>query len=532
LRGYGLFESREETKKREEVLGKLYKIIKQWIFDTCLKQGMSEQLAKDAIAGNVIYTFGSFRLGVHSPGADIDTLCIGPRNIRREDDFFNVLGDILREHPEVTELACVPSAFVPIITFKFADVPIDLVFAQLAESVILPGLDLSTESIINSIDEKSKLSLNGCRVTDSILRLVPEVENFRLTLRAIKYWAKQRCLYSNKLGFLGGVSWALLVAAVCQKYPTAPPSKLLCMFFIMWDSWNWPNAVSINNIKQSGNNMNGVMPIITPSYPQQNSTHNTTQSTLYQMKEEFRTSRAICTDIDKGLTSWDALFQKRSFFTEYRLYVRINLTATSEDIMRAWEPFVESRIRKLIGELEKTVNVKYAIPVSANFHDPDGPELNSNFFLGLITEVNTVNGSQSIDLSLPVANFLYLVKNSGLFQPDDMGINISWVSRKKVPDFCFPDGRPKRTRKRKRVSTGTPESKKAATEAGTTAESSADGEASGSTETTEEPAEVVEVPVVPELQEIEGAADHWSAAPTTTQTTTKKPKVTLMSRKI
>ena len=80
-------------------------------------QGMSEQLAKDAIAGNVIYTFGSFRLGVHSPGADIDTLCIGPRNIRREDDFFNVLGDILREHPEVTELAvCIVFSSVTVLS--------------------------------------------------------------------------------------------------------------------------------------------------------------------------------------------------------------------------------------------------------------------------------------------------------------------------------------------------------------------------------------------------------------------------------
>merc|ERR1712078_649443 len=99
---------------------------------------------------------------------------------------------------------------VPIITFNFSSVPIDLVFAQLTESVILPGLDLSTDAIINSIDEKSRFSLNGCRVTDSILRLVPNTENFRLILRAIKFWAKRRYLYSNKLGFLGGVSWALL----------------------------------------------------------------------------------------------------------------------------------------------------------------------------------------------------------------------------------------------------------------------------------------------------------------------------------
>jgi poly(A) polymerase len=175
-----------------------------------------------------------------------------------------------------------------------------------SHNILLQDLDISQESVLYDIDEATVRSLTGCRVADQILRLVPNIENFRTTLRCLKHWARRRGVYSNVTGFLGGVNWALLVARVCQLYPNAVPSMLVSRFFRVFTQWHWPTPVMLCAIEEeelgfpvwdprkNPRDRTHHMPIITPAYPCMNSSYNVSTSTLRVMIEQFQFGNKIC----------------------------------------------------------------------------------------------------------------------------------------------------------------------------------------------------------------------------------------------
>ena len=158
-----------------------------------------------------------------------------------------------------------PEAFVPIIKLVYMSISIDLIFASVAVSSVPSNMDLKDNNLLRGLDERTLRSLNGTRVTDEILELVPQQKVFRTALRAIKLWAKRRrcwmlkrfwltehlgrAIYANIMGFPGGVAWAMLVARTCQLYPQACASVNVGKLFRISGSWNWPQPVLLKDIE-------------------------------------------------------------------------------------------------------------------------------------------------------------------------------------------------------------------------------------------------------------------------------------------
>ncbi|CAB1342641.1 unnamed protein product [Coregonus sp. 'balchen'] len=415
LKPYGVFEEELELQRRIHVLGKLNTLVKEWIRDVSETKNLPASVIETV--GGKIFTFGSYRLGVHTKGADIDALCVAPRH-------------------------AVEEAFVPVIKLSFDSIEIDILFARLA---------------LQTIPE-------SCRVTDEILHLVPNIENFRLTLRTIKLWAKRHNIYSNILGFLGGVSWAMLVARTCQLYPNAVASTLVHKFFLVFSKWEWPNPVLLKQPEDCNLNLPvwdprvtpsdryHLMPIITPAYPQQNSTYNVSASTRAVMVDEFKHGLAITDEILQNKAEWSKLFEAPNFFQKYKHYIVLLASAPTEKQHLEWVGLVESKIRILVGNLEKNEFITLAHVNPQSFPGPkesrEKEEVSTMWVIGVIFKKMEASENLNVDLTIDIQSFTDTVyrqaMNSKMFEVD-MKIQAMHVKRRQLhqllPNLVMPKRR-------------------------------------------------------------------------------------------
>lgn len=146
-------ESEEEQLKRVHVITSLSKIFQDWVLSVCLSKGLPSEVA--SAAGGQLFTSGSYRLGVNEKGMDIDTICVAPAMVTRE-DFFESLKVILEDHESVEDLSSIDEAFVPLITFEFDGVKVDLLFARLPLERISADIDINDDMILRGVDSRTE----------------------------------------------------------------------------------------------------------------------------------------------------------------------------------------------------------------------------------------------------------------------------------------------------------------------------------------------------------------------------------------
>lgn len=325
---------------RERVLNRMTAVCREWIQAVCRQKGYPTS------AGGQLLTSGSYRLGVHEPGADIDTILVAPAVCHRTDFFGttaedfrdpNSLAERIRRHPDVTNFVPVEGAAVPLLTFDWEGINIDLLFARLNSNTVPENFDVDNDAVLDGADSATEKSLNGPRVTNLIAAFAGGTQEryqaFLTVVRCVRKWAKARGLYSNKMGYWGGVNINIGVALTVQLYPNACPAALLRKFFLVFVNWRWPQPLMLTKPHDAGYGLpvwspaqagRQVAPMITPAYPAMNSTLAVSRQTLQIMQEEFRRAHEIMDNLWKTFQAnpneplnWNKLFEPSDFFIVY-----------------------------------------------------------------------------------------------------------------------------------------------------------------------------------------------------------------------
>lgn len=95
------------------------------------------------------------------------------------------------------------------------------------------------------------------------------------------------------------------------------------------------------------------MPIITPAFPSMCATHTVMPSTLRIMKEEFGRADEILQHIFSGTKTWDALFERHSFFSkDHKYYLSVVAASRSKEASSTFSGLVQSKIRHIVKGID------------------------------------------------------------------------------------------------------------------------------------------------------------------------------------
>lgn len=364
------------------------------------------------------------------------------------------------------------------------------------------------------MDDKMQRSYNGFRNAEMILNsMFSEAErrqdslverriyHFRMTLRCIKKICDLNGLKENKFGYLGGITMAMLTAKVVQLFPNYCFTQLLERFFWLfghqWDWENWPllivdqmkdpNRVSSpgypkapisessvtfdyfwnrdnpklmrGGLMQAPSSVNKrFMNVITPAWPQMNSTYNVTRSTRRAIVDVFKrkydeillvyAKRQLRSE-GLAIETWQWLFRKMNFFRSYDQFIELTIVAKSdESLFLLWKGFIEAKIRLLIDRLEQlTRHYNFDIrlwPVDYGFDDlalkPMYAEaihrfaLREKLYIGLKC---TESYMEPIDLLGPVSGFVNVIhdkwkKDNGNRDPAEISLFVHLIDKEEI----------------------------------------------------------------------------------------------------
>ncbi|WPB79650.1 poly(A) polymerase [Archangium violaceum] len=315
-----------------------------------------------ARVGAELLPYGSYLLGTDNAGSDVDAVAVGPASLSRE-DFAQALTRLVAEQEGPAAARFVADAALPLVKLSLDGVHFDVSYARRPEGVEpCPPTELLAR-YGERLDTPGFRSLNGWTDTRELLDSVGHegagAERFRTVLRAVRSWAKARGVYSHALGYLGGLSWSVLVAWACTNAPREAirsDSGLLAYFFETFSAWQWPRPVTLTagTAGYRTSDRRDLMPVVAPALPPRNTARNVSRSTLQVLRDELSRAREVVRRARAEGTeaAWAALFEPVDLEKELPVRLRVSVEAPSPEAREMASGWVLGHLTALVYRLE------------------------------------------------------------------------------------------------------------------------------------------------------------------------------------
>ena len=289
-----------------------------------------------------VIPFGSMRFGGNVKSSDIDLCVVADSSKSRAD----ISGFIAHVRESVEHVIPVLDTYVPVVKFRMhSGLECDVVFCFTTLPTVRATGDIPiglwVENCVSAEDERS---LHGVVATETVLHLVPAHRKtvFPTLLRSAKEWAQTRDIYSNPMGFLNGMSLAVMCCLVCiTTHHEYPDAMMFRQFIRVFATWNWATT-PVTLIAPTEPVAIRWMNVMTPTHTPINTLHNVGASQFTKITREF---------LNAAETIHFPVFEYRNalsqFFRTNHMFVAIRMTNGV-----AWQLKIESRVKRLLRYLE------------------------------------------------------------------------------------------------------------------------------------------------------------------------------------
>ncbi|KAL3092684.1 hypothetical protein niasHS_007893 [Heterodera schachtii] len=156
-----------------------------------------------------------------------------------------------------------------------------------------------------------------------------------------------------------------MASKICLLFPNAPLSYLLHQFFSIYSKWDWARVpIMLNELTPITKNKivfrwppligQNPMTIITPNFPEQNTTYNVNKFTLKTIVEELALGNKI---LSKHQKNWQTFFNEVKIEEKFKNFAVIVGLTSQFDTFTENCAFQRSKIRNKLFEWANRENV-------------------------------------------------------------------------------------------------------------------------------------------------------------------------------